>query len=392
VDKNLCLKILFIAISAGACMISCAFRLGADDNALPIRLGYFHGGRTVLLLRAYENAEFDKNGIPVEFYSKRLYEKNYKLIPKSIREFNQGGGNKAGAVTGTEFMEEVMNKQFDLAVVGESSFIRSVCEGQPVVAIAELGHDVRGHSGHVFAMKKGFKAARPSDYLGKVLISRRAGAADAMFLREFLKKEGLDTEKQILQLDALPSTREEKRKLPKNKVIIVDNLFEDKMQEGIARGVIDGGYFHLMAYSKITGSFKMIRPLHYWADPELSHALLVCRKEFLENNKERLTAFLEVYIKRIQYEHGLSYEDRTKKQPKGLQMAVNLDGLNYPQYDIVPIVNPGLLYRVMGLLRKYNYIADKNVKIEDFIDNSLVYKALENLGIGEKDDHWQSEY
>jgi len=345
-----------------------------------------------LMLRAYENGEFDKNGVAVEFYSKRLYENKYKLIPKSIQEFNRGGKGKAGAVTGTEFMEEVMNDQFDLAVVGESSFIRAVYEGQPVVAIAELGHDVRGHSGHVFAMRKGLKADKPSDFLGKVLISRRAGFSDSVFLRELLEKEGINTEKQILQLDALPSTLKEKQRLPKNKVIIVDNLFEDKMQEGMDLGIIDGGYFHLMAFSKITGSFEIIHPMHYWADPELSHALLVCRKEFLENNKERLTAFLEVYIKRIQYEHSLSYEERTRKQPKGLQMAINLDGLNYPQYDIVPVVNTDLLDKVVDLLKKYKYINNKKIEIGNFVDNSLVYAALKDLGISEKDDHWQSEY
>jgi len=390
--KTVFLKVLPAVISGIVPLFLFAGRPFAGDETKPVRLGYFHGGRTVLMLRAYENGEFETKGLGVEFYSKRLYEKEYKLIPKSIQEFNKGGKGKAGAVTGVEFMEEVMNDQFDLAVVGEGSFISSVYAGQPVVAIAELGHDVRGHSGHVFAMRKGLKADKPADLLGKVLISRRAGFSDSVFLRELLEKKGINTEKQVLRLDVLPSTMEEKQKLPKDKVIIIDNLFEDKMQEGMDRGIIDGGYFHLMAFSKITGSFQIIHPLHYWEDPELSHALLVCRKEFLKNNKERLTAFLEVYIKRIQYEHSLSYEERTRKQPKGLQMAINLDGLNYPQYDIVPVVNTGLLNKVVDLLKKYKYINNKKIEIGKFVDNSLVYSALKNLGISEKDDCWQSEY
>lgn len=366
----------------------------AKNEEAPIRVGYFHGGRTALLMRAYENNEFDAAGLKVDFYSRGLREENYALVPKSIIEFHKEGGEGiVGKVRGTELIDGVMDGHFDLAMVGESSFIYAVHDGKPIVGIAELGHDVKGHSGHVFLMRNGIKIEKPQDYLGKLLVSRRAGPGDAIFMKEFLEKEGINLERDILQLKHLPSTIKEKGKLPKNKVIIVDDLMEDVMDVGIANGVIDGGYFHLMSFEgHPDGPFYLIQPLHYWANPELSMALLVCRKDFLEENRPRLVKFMEAYIKRIKYEHGLTYEERTRKRPKGLQMAANVRGLNYPQYDLIPTLSPGLLNEIIFLLRKYKYIDKKNISIDDFIDNSLVLKAAKNLGVRQEDDYWQSEY
>jgi ABC-type nitrate/sulfonate/bicarbonate transport system substrate-binding protein len=401
--------IAIILIGSGLFLYKAIFPIGRDDvleqkNNFPsgiqdnqqsnqlVKIGYFHGGRTALLMRAYENHEFEKAGLAVEFYSKELYGKEYSLVPQSIKEFNKGGTGIVGKVRGTELINAMLEGKFDLATPGEFSFVFSICTGKPVIAIAELGHDVKKQSGHVFLMRKGIEINKPDDYRGKVLVSRRAGPGDSIFLKEFLEYKGFNLEKDIVQLEALPKTLEKKRQLPQDKVIIVDQLFEDKMRKGIKNGVIDGGYFHLMSVPRLSNSFNIIQPLQDWANPELSHALLVCTKEFLQANRERLIPLLETYIKRIKYEHSLSYEERTKPQEKGLQMAINFYGLNYPQYDIVPTVDVDLLYEIMNLLRKYKFIGKENIKIEDFVDNSLVLEALNNLGISEKDDYWQSEY
>lgn len=363
---------------------------GNQQLGQAIKIGYFHGGRTALMMRIYEKDGFAKRGLPVEFYARTLRGKEYELVPKSIKEFNED--MHAGKAKGTELIDAMLEGKFDLAMVGESSFIYSIYAGKPIIAIAELGHDVKGQAGHVFLIRKGLKTDGPEDYFGKLFVSRRAGAGDAIFLKEYFEHAGINLKTDILRLGTLPKTLEEKKKLSKNKVIIVEDVYEDEMKRGIIGGVIDGGYFHLMGVPKKMHSFNIVKSLDDWADSELSHALLVCTKEFLYAHRESLITLLETYIERIKYEHGLSYEERTRLQSKGLQMATNLHGLNYPQYDIVPTVGVDLLYKVAGLMRKHKFIGEKDIKIEDFVDNSLVLSALKNLNINEKDNYRQSEY
>ena len=358
----------------------------------PVRIGYFHGGRTALMLRIYETDGFAKRGLKVDYYAAPLRGKEYKLVPRSIEEFNEGGTDNVGKTKGTELIDALLEGKFDLAMVGESSFIYSIHSGKPIVAIAELGHDVKGQAGHVFLMRKGLRTGKPQDYFGKIVVSRRAGPGDAIFLREYLEHAGVNLKTSAVYLKSLPKNRVEKKLLPSDKVLIAEDVYEDDMRKGVMNGVIDGGYFHLMGVPKKSRDFDTIESLDAFANPELSHAVLVCTKDFLRANREELVTLLEVYIERIKYEHGLSYEERTKSQNKGLQMALDLNGLNYPQYDLVPTVGTGLLYDVKKLLEKHGFISRKDVKIENYTDNSLVYEALKKLNLTEKDDYWQSKY
>lgn len=357
-----------------------SFGCGKPDGP-PLRVGYFHGGRTALLMRAYEKRGFEKNGLLVEFYSRDLRGDDYALVPPSIPDFNQRGTEVVGKVRGTELIEGLLAGKFDLAMVGESSFIAAAYAGKPVVALAELGHDVRGKSGHVFMMRKGLAAQRPSDLAGRILVSRRAGAGDAVFLKEYLETAGVDLKTGIRQLPALPRTLEEKAALPRGKVLVADQVLEDDMKRGIDDGIVDGGYFHLMSVPGLIDRFDLVSPLHEWSDPELSQALLVCRKDALPAQRARFVAFLEAYIRRIRYEYGLSRQERTKPRGKGLQMATDFRGLNYPQYDIPPVVEAPLLRETARLLRKHGFIGSRALRVEDFIDNSLVEEALADLGI-----------
>jgi hypothetical protein len=347
----------------------------------PLRVGYFHGGRTALLMRAYEKGEFRRRGLLVEFYSRDLRGTDYTLVPPSIRDFNRRGTEVVGKVRGTELIEGLMAGRFDLAMVGESSFLAAVHAGLPVAAIAELGHDVRGRAGHVFMLRKGLPAKGPGDYAGRVLVSRRAGAGDAIFLKEYLEHAGVDLKTGILQLPALPRSPAEKAVLPKDKVLVADQVLEDDMKAGIDNGVVDGGYFHLMSVPGLIARFDLIAPLHEWGDPELSQALLVCRRQDLPGQRERFVRFLEAYISRIRREYGLSHRERTKPRGKGLQMATDFQGLNYPQYDIPPLVEPDLLRTTARLLRKHGFIDGRPLRLDEAVDNSLVEAAMENLGI-----------
>jgi ABC-type nitrate/sulfonate/bicarbonate transport system substrate-binding protein len=358
----------------------------------PIRIGYFHGGRTALMLRLYVADGFAKKGLNVEYYAAALHSDKFKIIPKSIEKFNAGGTKVVGKTKGTELINAMLAGKFDLAMVGESSFIYSIHAGTPIMAIAELGHDVKGEAGHVFMMRKGLKTGKPEDYFGKVVVSRRAGPGDAVFLREYLEYAGVNLKTSAVYLKSLPRSLAEKRCLPRDKVLIAEDVYEDEMRSGLRDGVIDGGYIHLMGVPQKLRDFRIVNSLEDFANPELSHALLICTGDFLRANRARLTTLLEAYIERIKYEHGLSYEERTRPQKKGLQMAMDLDGLNYPQYNLIPTVSTALLYEVDKLLVKHGFIDEKAVKIEDYVDNSLVLAAAKNLNLTEKDDHWRSKY
>lgn len=385
---------LKLALSAGLLAFAALMPVSAAEKKEggPVRIGYFHGGRTALMLRLYETDGFRKKGLNVEYYAKTLRGNEYTKVPESIEEFNEGGTDDVGKSKGTELIDMMLAGKFDLAMVGESSFIFSIYAGKPIVAIAELGHDVNGQAGHVFLMRKGLKTDKPADYFGKVLVSRRAGPGDAIFLREYLEHAGVNLKTQVLHLDALPGTPAEKELLPRDKAIVVEDVFEDDMRKGVRNGVIDGGYFHLMGVPKKMNEFDLVKSLDDFGNPELSHALLVCTRDFLNANRGTLTTLLEAYIERIKYEHGLSYEERTRPQAKGLQMAMDFRGLNYPQYDLVPTVSAGLLYEVDKLLKKHGFIGKKTVKIETYVDNALVTAALKNLNLTEKDDLRPSKY
>jgi hypothetical protein len=78
----------------------------------------------------------------------------------------------------------------------------------------------------------------------------------------------------------------------------------------------------------------------------------------------------------------LSREERIKPGEKGLQMAADIFGLDYPQYDLPPVVHAGLLRETARLMRKHGFIDRRDLRLEDFIDNSLVQEAMERTGLG----------
>ncbi len=364
---------------------------GCSASSPPVRIGYFHGGRTQLLARVHNDYEFAAAGVDVAMWSRDLHAEEFELMPHSIREFNAPGVDVVGKVRGTELIEHLLRGDYDLTTPGESSFIMAMRQGLPVVAIAELGHDVRNQSGHVIMMRNGMPASHPGDYFGKVLVSRRAGPGDSIMLKEYLERIGVDLDEDIVQLDALPRNVASKNALPDDFIYIVDQLYEPQWAIGTYNCVIDGGYYHLMGVPAKITQFWIVAALQDWVDPELSHALIVSTLEYVAANRERLVKLMETYILRIQAEHALSYEERTRQDEKGIQMAMDYYGLNLPQYDIVPTVSVALLTEMARLLRKYGFI-EEEIDVASFVDNSLVLEALENLGISEADDHWGSEF
>ncbi|MBI5244437.1 MAG: hypothetical protein HY922_12295 [Elusimicrobia bacterium] len=66
----------------------------------------------------------------------------------------------------------------------------------------------------------------------------------------------------------------------------------------------------------------------------------------------------------------------TKRGYFSYNLAADIFGLDFPQYDVPPTVDAGLLRETARLLRKHGFIAGKEVRLDDFVDNSLVREAM----------------
>lgn len=338
--------VVVIALSAYAIV-----SVGKDSD---VRIGYFLGGRTSLLYRAYINNYFTDENVSVRLITKTLREDEYYDIPDKFEVVKSIKG--VAKATGMELLDEVVAGRAEGATPGESSFVEAVWLGMPIVAVAELGHDTKEKPGHAIIFRKDVRIEKPEDIKGKKLVSRRAGAGDAIFLLEFLRSIGLD----------------------KDDVSMTEQVDDDHYQEGIVDGTFDGGYFHLVQLDDLVdnGYAYIYRKLD-WVNPELSHALLVFHKDFVRDHPDEVEKVIRAYMKRIKFEHSLSKEERMidpgKNLRSGLQMEKDFHGMNIPQYDLPPLVSIDLLNEVQDLMLRYNYI-DKKTDLSPYIDNSFVEK------------------
>lgn len=318
----------------------------------PIRIGYFHGGRTMLLFRSYLNNEFKRENIQVGFYTKNLNGQDYYLI--SDRKSDGINDNNFGKVRGGELIDEVVAGKLEGATVGESSFIKAVSDGKPIVAVALLGHDQKDAPAHAIILRKDIKISDPKALKGKILATRRAGDGDATFLKEFLAQSGLK---------------------PGEDVKILEQTDDETWMKGLIDGIFDGGYYHQMAVRSLveSGHAYIYRRLD-WVDPEMSQALLVFHKDFVKNNPDKIYKIIKVYMERIQYEHKLTTEERTKIV-NGMQMDDYFQNMNLPQYTYPPLVSIDLLKSMRALLEKQQ-IKLGSEEIESHIDNSFVNRLI----------------
>jgi hypothetical protein len=329
-----------------------------------IRVGYFHGGRTNLLFRAYVANEFEKAGVPLDLETKQLHASDYHVIPRDwervSRDISDTGVERFGKATGLELISEIEKGRLDGGTVGESSFLDELEHDAPVVAVAMLGHDTLKKPGHCLIFRKGVVVRTPADFKGKVLASRRAGPGDEVFLREFLVQNGLD---------------------PDRDVTIKEGTSDDMMEEGLRNGDFDGGYYHLMTAKRVIakGEAWLYRPLN-WASAELSLALLVFRRDYVRDHRAEIVELIKVYMRRIQYENSLPDDERTRPRPKGMQMAEDFLGMDYPQCDMPPLVRMPLLTGMEDLLIKHHYLPHPIPNLAAHVDNSLVEEAARDLG------------
>jgi len=329
----------------------------------PIRIGYFHGGRTHLLYRAYINRYFEEEGVDVQFFTKALSKDGLFEVPKSHEDMKERRSDifGFGKMTGIRIVEEIEKGTFVGGTIGEASFLSSIDRGAPIIAVAMLGHDTKERPAHGIFLHKGLIVRGPEDLKGKTFVRRTvAGPLDAVLLREFIVSEGLELS-DVTIIDSMPDA-------------------DDLAYESLVNGEFDGVYSHFRWINRF-----MKKDIGYvyrtldWINPETAMALLVFHRDYVEKHRDDVQRIVNAYVRRIKFEKELSEEERVRPKESGLQMVnYDVEGMNLPQYDLPPILRLDLLIEMRDLLSKYD-VAAKNLEVEKYLDNSFVEKAWAKL-------------
>lgn len=354
---------------------------GPSARAVRLRLAFFHGARTKVLMRMEATNKFKRlreNGVDVVLLAKSLRGGWSSYV--GAKDIAYDEDDEFGKSTGEECIRGLEKGRWQLATAGEGSFLAAAARGAPIVAVARLGHNTKGRSGQVFALREGLTISRPSDYLGTLLVTRRAGPGDLAFLLEYLSQAGVDVRRDTLFLERLPASPAEKAQLPKDKVLLVQGVFEDDLDRAVRDGVVDGGYFHIprRRWLERLRGLRPVKRMHEWVDPEFSNALLVCRRDFLDDagNRQRLRALLYSLMLQIREDGpGPQKAEGAAADPwKGTD-----PGALSPAFKDVPVVNTAPLAGMLELLRRHTPGDWPAVDLSKHVDNSLVLDAARQL-------------
>lgn len=322
-----------------------------------VRIGYFHGGRTIIFYRTQIFREFERSGVDVELMTRNL--KNHYYFPMPDLTIDRKVSN-LGKTSGSELAKLVANGTFQGATIGETAFIQAVRSGLPLVAVAELGHDVRDGAGHALVLRKGVKINGRDSLRGLRLGSRRSAGGDEVVLREFVSHMGLN---------------------PDRDVKIIPNINDDVFGEMITRGQLDGAYGHLLAIQKWMEKKDVPVYIHRqldWIDPEMSLSVLVFHKDFVEKYPGSVQRIVTAYVRRVRMEWAMPVSEKRVEGQKGVQIEMDFNGLNLPEHRQVPMVQIQLLNEWQKLLVKHGAL-DRTVDLKTYVDNSFVERAGEEL-------------
>jgi len=323
-----------------------------------LRLGYFFGVRTAMILRASVNGYFDRAGLEIDLLTRYLDDNSYLPMPKTFEEIRSRKVARLGKVTGDQLIKAMLQGKFDAATIGETSFLKAVAEGAPIVAIAELSHDRQDGAARAILLRKELKIRSAADLKGKTLVAKRSAGLDNVLLKEFLRHEGLT---------------------PGVDVTIKENYRDDRMAPDFRAGKIDGGLYHLSEARKmVEGGLGEIYSRFDWLDPEATQALLVVPKKEYKKKQKELIAFLSALMRLQTYESGLSKEERLQfRRIKGMQLDdEGVPGLSLPTMKALPLVRPEKL-RKMNELLKTHKVVPRLLDLDDSLDNSLVKSAAD---------------
>ena len=327
----------------------------------PLKIGFFLGGRTLAIYRAFLYGYYEHEGEKVELITKGLRDENWRAMKKDSSD--TGKEDIFGKATGDEIIQGMLKGKWQFGAVGETAFIKAAAQGLPVVAIAELGFDTKEKPGHAIAFRKGLNIKKPEDFKGKVFGSRRSSGGDTAFLLEFIEQMGLK----------------------KGDYTLKEYIMDDEWRPWFIEGKVDVIYFHLMALQKLyrSGHAEIYQRLT-WANPNMSQAILVVHKDFLKKEKRRIVKMLKALVQRIRYENSLPLEIRrsnTKKgnRKMGYQMEKNFLGtMNLPQFRNKPTVRVKVLTEMAQLLKKHGFVS-KVPKFTSSVDNSPLMTAMSEI-------------
>lgn len=329
-----------------------------------VKIGYFFGGKSYPLFRAYSNDYFIKEGISVDFYTQYMLKKGFHKVPRSSKEMRDkknpnGGKTYFGKLTGTTIIEAIEQGIFDGGTVGESSFIVAAHKGSPIVAVAMLGKSEASQPDKAIIIRKGVSINRPEDFKGKTLITRRAGESDAIFLKEFIESIGL---------------------VPGKDVTVIDQVSEDKVESLLRDKKIDGGLYHISTIKRVVNKdLGYVYRKMDWMNAELSQALLVFRKDFVKAHPEAVRRIVKGYMKSLKDEIFVSGKSKIRSKKKDVSPSVlYFQGMNLPQGSYPPLVRLDLLDSMQRLLIKYKVI-EQDVKLDNFIDNTFVNQIYREI-------------
>ncbi|MGE4130316.1 MAG: ABC transporter substrate-binding protein [Bdellovibrionales bacterium] len=327
---------------------------GVQNSRSPDQLliGYFHGGRTMMMYRAKIFGEFDRVGANVKLITKNLGGSTYFEMPDYLQnpDLDSRGVGKA---TGDELIELLVKGEVDGATIGETAFIKALREGHDIVAVAELGHDRKDGAGHVIALHNDVKLTDPKSFRGLKFGTRRSSGGDEVMLREFLLHSGVDPDKDVT---------------------IIPSISDDAYGLMLANREVDGLYAHVMGAQKWVRKYKFPVYLHRaldWVNPELSQSVLVFSKSVVASKPELVQKVVQGYVQRVHHEHTIPHHEKTKPDKKGLQINIDFEGLNLPGYRDTPTVRTALLNEWQDLLIKHKKL-DQRVDIDHHVDNRFV--------------------
>jgi ABC-type nitrate/sulfonate/bicarbonate transport system substrate-binding protein len=316
-----------------------------------ISIGYFHGGRTMLLYRTLHFKEFEREAVNIELITKYLNGTDY--FPMFLVNATKKPIKTLGKVTGDELAEKLGAGEFDGATLGETAYLKAVASGMPIVAVAELGHDVKDKAGHALMLHNDVKIKGPESFKGLTFGARRSSGGDVIVIKEFIRKQGLD---------------------PDRDVKIIENINDEVFWSMLGNHEIDGCYGHGMgvrkSISKLHLPVYIYRPLD-WVNPEISHSVLVFSKAFLDSHRPEVKKIVRAYMRRIKIESEMSEEERKKPAEKGLEISFEFEGLSLPEYRKIPLVQENLLTEWKQILLR-NKVISKDINLPDYIDNSFV--------------------
>lgn len=343
------------ALGLFAALLACGAQAAASkvkDGA--IRIGYFYGGRCYQLYRASHFGFFDQEGVPVQLYSAFGKDaERFVPLPNDFQKmWNMGKSMGLGRTSGTAIIKAMQDGVLDAGCVGETSFIEAVHQGKPIVAVLQLSHGMKDAPGHVILLRKGLKVSSSRDLVGKTLLTRRAGPADGVFLKEYLRQEGLVPGKDVAVIEQVPFKAQ-----------------YDRLKDGTA----DGGLYHAFAIQKIVedGDAYIFRRMD-WINPELSNAVLVFQKDFLKRRSDDVRRIVRAYAKRVLYEKNLPPEEMSGAKfgmitdITGRWAGVGLPGASYP-----PRIDRGVLNLMQELFVRHGALK-RSADLSPAIDQSLL--------------------